>query len=229
MNRTRRRALALAVAMGGTAMFAQWARPPRGASEERTAVALDTLFPQAFGTWTVDELSRDLVRPADREGKLYGIYDRLLERTYIDAQGYRIMLSVAFGAEQSASLQLHRPEVCYRYSGYEVGSPQSIHLDLAGRAVPATQLLTELPGRPEPVTYWSVLGGLAARELRDVRWRRVELAMQRERLDGLLVRVSSVDPDPRRAYARQARFADELVRAIAPSDRAKVIGTVPRG
>mgnify|MGYP001268964777 CR=1 FL=1 len=229
MNRSRRRALVLAVAMGSTAALARWVQPSGEWQGDLDGFSLDAIFPQVFGPWKVDEVSRDFVRPADQDGKLYGVYDRLLERTYIDEQGYRIMLSVAFGAEQSASMQLHRPEVCYRYGGYNVGVPEHIQIELAGRAIPAARLQTELPGRPEPVTYWTVLGGLAARDLSQIRRRRLELALQRKRLDGMLVRISSVDPDPRRAYARQASFADALVRAIAPAERSKVIGAPTQG
>lgn len=227
MRSTRRQALVLTASMAGTAVLAQWARATR--SVDQPALVLDTLVPQAFGGWEVDAVSRDFVRPADRDGRLYGLYDQVLERVYINRQGYRMMLSMAFGAEQSASLQLHQPEVCYRYSGYTVSPTEEVPLTLAGRTIVATRLQAQLPGRPEPITYWSVLGGLTATELSAIRWRRVELALRRQPLDGLLVRVSSVDPDKQRAYTLQAGFADELVRAIPDAERDKVVGLPPQG
>lgn len=227
MRGTRRQALVLTAGMAGTALVAQWARATRSA--DQPAVVLDTLVPQAFGGWELDALSRDFVRPAARDGLLYGLYDQLLERVYINRQGYRVMLSMAFGAEQSASLQLHQPEVCYRYSGYSVSPTEETPLALAGRVVRATRLQAQLPGRPEPITYWMVLGGLPATDLSAIRWRRVELALRRQPLDGLLVRVSSVDPDRQRAYALQAGFADSLVRALPVAERDKVVGLPPQG
>jgi len=43
-------------------------------------------------------------------------------------------------------------------------------------------------------------------------------------LDGMLIRVSTIDNDIGRAYRVQATFADALVRAIDPGYRMRVIG-----
>jgi EpsI family protein len=221
----RRRALVLAASMGATAALARWTDHRRDAARVRP-LELETVFPESFGDWRIDPLTRDMgiVRPANTDGKLYGIYDRVLERTYVDARGYRIMLSVAYGADQSAGMDLHRPEICYRYAGYQIDAQREVQLALADLSVPATVLQTQLPGRPEPLLYWTILGGLAAREASEIRWRRLHLALLGHRVTGMLVRVSSVDPDPQRAFAHQAAFADALVRAVAPSQRAEVLG-----
>jgi hypothetical protein len=56
------------------------------------------------------------------------------------------------------------------------------------------------------------------------RLRRLSFAARRKVVDGMLVRVSSIDPDAARAYAAHQAFALDLVRALAPADRAKVFG-----
>jgi hypothetical protein len=48
-------------------------------------------------------------------------------------------------------------------------------------------------------------------------------------LDGMLVRVSSIDPDPARAYALQSQFADALAQAMQPAARVKVFGNGTAG
>lgn len=229
MNRGRRHALMLAGTMTSVAALTAIARPPRPDPDRDAAFSLDTLFPQQFGDWRVDPLSRAFVRPADRQGKLYQVYDQVLERTFIDGSGRRVMLSVAFGSEQSSSLQMHRPEVCYRAAGYTIRGVQPGVLAVAGRRLAATRIDAVLPGRPEPITYWTVLGGIVVGDAAAARRRRIAAVFRHELLDGLLVRISSIDTDIGRAHGLQARFADELVAAIAPADRAKVIGLPTEG
>lgn len=220
----RRDALRLGAGMAAAAVFAAWLRPVPRAADGAAKVDLDRIVPERFGDWRIDEASRAFVRAADRQGRRYRFYDQVLERTFIDGQGRRIMLSIAFGSEQSSSLQLHRPEVCYRASGYEVRGTHGAALALAGQTVPATRLEAELPGRHEPITYWTVLGGEAVADTSAFRLRRFEYAARREVADGMLVRVSSIEPDAQAAWQLQARFADQLLRALAPADRARLAG-----
>jgi EpsI family protein len=225
ISRSRRDTLVLAVAMGGTAALAALSKPAPYGGGNGESIDLDQIFPQQFGVWRVDEASRAFVRPALRAGQRYRIYDQVLERTFINDQGQRVMLSVAFGSEQSASLQLHRPEVCYRAGGFEVSGTKAGLLTLAGRALPVTRLVAKMPGRIEPITYWTLLGGEVVSDPRDFRWRRLSFAAQRKLLDGMLVRVSSIDADPAAAFLTHDRFAYDLILALAPGNVGRVIGS----
>lgn len=221
---SRRDALRLGAGMGAAALFAAWLRPVPRALDGAAKVDLDRIVPERFGEWRIDDASRAFVRAADRQGRRYRFYDQVLERTFIDNAGRRIMLCIAFGSEQSSSLQLHRPEVCYRAGGYEVRGTHAAALALAGHTVAATRLEAELPGRREPITYWTVLGGEVVADTSAFRLRRLEYAVRREVADGMLVRVSSIDADARAAWQLHARFADELLRALAPADRVRLAG-----
>jgi len=222
---TRRQALVLAGALAGTAAFAALGRQGRGSHAPRNGVDLARLVPEAFDGWQVDPSTRAFVRAGESRGKAYGIYDQVLERTFMDAQGERIMLSVAYGGEQSTRLQLHRPEVCYRASGYEVDGAQTATMQLAGRSVPVTRLVAHKPGRHEPITYWTVLGGTSGDGSGlAYQWRRVSSALRGELLEGMLVRISSIDPDPARAHATQSRFALALARVLTPPAQARLLG-----
>lgn len=224
MSPGRRRALRFSGAMAATAALAAIARPPRPDPGASPAVDLARLFPERFGAWRVDELSKAFVRPVTRDGRAYGLYDQLLERTFVNAGGTRVMLSVAYGREQSAGLQMHRPEICYRSGGYAISGMRPAVLSVAGRSVTTTRLLARLPGRPEPITYWTLMGGVVVSDAATARRRRLAAVLHHQVLDGLLVRISSIDDDTDRAHSLQARFADEIVAAIAPADRAFVIG-----
>jgi EpsI family protein len=46
------------------------------------------------------------------------LYSQFLNRVYVNATGYRIMLLLAYGSDQHGSLQADKPEVCYPAQGF---------------------------------------------------------------------------------------------------------------
>jgi len=88
-----------------------------------------------------------------------------------------------------------------------------------------TNLEAELPGRLEPVTYWTVLGGEPVVDQTSLRWRRLNFAARRQLPDGMLVRLSSINMDPKAAFDLHRRFADSMLRSMTPEHRAQVIGS----
>lgn len=220
MNTVRRRALILGGGMAAAAVLGLFAVPRHLASGP--ALDLERLVPREFDGWRIDPLAAALVRPGNElAGK---IYQQVLERTYVDDAGRRVMLSMAYGREQGSNLELHWPEVCYRFGGFVVRDRESIELDADGRRLPVTRLVAELPGRPEPVTYWAVLAGERVGDANAFRLRHLAHSVRRQVADGLLVRVSSVDPLTARAFAIQAEFIADLIAALPAEDRAHIEG-----
>lgn len=221
---SRRKALVLLAAMGGTAALAVVAKPRHRLADDRPQVPLEAVFPERFGRWAVAPSAGALVRPADETGKLYGIYDQVLERVYLDPTGQAVMLSVAYGTEQSVGLQVHRPEVCYPGGGFKISKLQRLSVPIAGQPLPVTRLLATHPGRIEPITYWTVLGDEVENDARAFRWRQIASGLRGHILDGMLVRISTIDNQTERAWALQAKFADDLVAAVPAALRERVIG-----
>lgn len=217
----------MAAAMGATAALAVWARPSRTVADARGRERLESIFPAVAEGWRVDPRATGVVRPAADQGRLYGIYDQVLERVYAHADGRRVMLSVAYGAEQSVGLQMHRPEVCYPSGGFKVRDLHRATMPVAGQSLPVTRLTASMPGRPEPITYWSILGDVAQTDAVAFRWRQITSGLRGQILDGMLVRVSSIDDDAARAFRTHAEFADALARAMSPELRQRVIGIAP--
>lgn len=219
---SRRRVLAMGAAMAATSAAAWWGRPQR--RDEEPPPALDQIVPARFGRWVVDQRSEAFVQAPETLGRVYGIYDRVLERQYLDERGERVMLSMAYGGEQSEALQVHRPEVCYASSGFRVGPVSQTTLTAAGRQLPARRLHAIAPGRSEPVTYWVVLGDEVLANDAQMRWRRVTAGLRGRLLDGLLVRVSSLHRDPDNGYRVHAGFTADLAAALAPQWRPRILG-----
>lgn len=221
---SRRLALGYGLAMVATAGVAQWRAPDRSVTQDLPRLVLDRVFPARAGEWTLDRHADVFIRPQDRQTKVYGVYDQVLERIYIGPGGAQVMLCVAYGGRQSDGLHVHRPENCYRSAGFEISGLTRLGIRLADRTVLASQLHARRPARSEPVTYWTVIGDQVENDPREVDWMKLRAGLRGQVLDGMLVRVSNIDRDPQRAHALHARFADALVQAIDPGYRKHVIG-----
>ena len=60
---------------------------PRRRNTAGSRVPLEAIFPSAFTDWRADLTAQTFVQPPDEHGKIYGIYDDVLERAYLDRAG----------------------------------------------------------------------------------------------------------------------------------------------
>jgi EpsI family protein len=199
-------------------------RPRIYLSDERPPINLAAMVPTAFGDWREElNLGAQVVNPQQRD-LLEKIYSQTLSRTYINRQGYRVMLSIAYGKNQSDSLQLHKPEICYPAQGFTLLATQRGVLDLLGKPIAATRLNTNLGQRVEPITYWTMVGDHVITTGTNKKTVELRYALQNRIPDGMLVRVSSIDRDTAHAYTLQNQFATAMVAAISPDNRKRFAG-----
>jgi len=213
--------LLMVAAYGGAAAW----KPTRHLSDMKEKIGLADLFPTNFGDWTVDtRMPVQLVSP-DQVELLNKLYNETLSRTYVNrTTGDRIMLSVAYGGDQSEGTRAHLPEVCYPAQGFQIMSRQRITLTAGDRPVPAQQLLTKVGGRIEPVTYWVVVGERIALSGPQQKLAQLSYSVRGIIPDGTLVRVSNIDADAPKSYALHQAFVREMTAAI-PADRlTRVVG-----
>jgi EpsI family protein len=193
-------------------------------AEERQPINLGKMVPTAFGDWREQPyISAQIVNPEQKE-TLQRIYSETLTRMYVNNEGYRVMLSIAYGKNQKKGLELHKPEVCYPAQGFELTSKVAGSLDLQGRSIAATRLVTNLGPRNEPVTYWTVVGDRITAGSLSKRWAETRYGIENRIPDGMLVRVSSIDKNAGAAFEAQAKFSAALVGAISPDVRSRFAG-----
>jgi len=215
----------MAIFMALTAAFSYVFLPkPQPQAQDRANTPLEQLFPSEFGPWRLDPAASALIRPAFERARQFQMYDQVLERTYMDVAGRRIMLSVAYGRQQSVGLQMHRPEVCYKAGGFKVTHVEPGGLSLLGRTVPVTRLFASMEGRPEPITYWRLLGNELIADEAQFKLRQLTPGTMGAIPDGLLVRISSLDDDLPRAYKLQEEFAQAMAQTLTPAQRQRVLG-----
>lgn len=225
MNVARIKALVAVVLMvaafGGAAAW----KPTRHLADMKPKIGLTELFPVSFGDWTQDtRMPVQLVSP-DQVALLNKLYNETLSRTYVNrSTGERIMLSVAYGGDQSEGTRAHLPEVCYPAQGFQIMARQRTTFTAGNRAVPVQQLLTKQGNRIEPVSYWVVVGERIA--LTGPQQKLAQLAYSSRGIipDGMLVRVSNIDSEVAKSYALHESFVRQLAEVI-PQDRlSRVVG-----
>ena len=221
----RRKAIVATMMMAAAAAAASELRPRKHLSQHLMQIELEKQVPQHFGDFEIDRGLRPLVADPTVQAGLDVLYDQVLARTYRNAKGERVMLTIAYGADQSSErTQVHRPEICYSAQGFRVRAIRDDMLQLTEHRVPVRRLLTQLGQRIEPVSYWVTLGDRVTLPGTQRKIEQVKLAFAGWIADGLLLRVSSIQPDLESAYALQDHFLQQLERVIAVDSRQRYFG-----
>ena len=215
-------ALAMAVLMCGASVAGYAARPSTKVAA--ASISLDTIVPKRFGDWTeLPDQGAQVVNPQTQE-LLDKLYSQLLTRTYVNKDGYRIMLSMAYGDDQRGGLQAHRPEVCYPAQGFKLGMVQDGALPTRYGNIDVRRLTTTMGARNEPVTYWLTVGDQIVKTTLEKRIAQIRLGLTGQIPDGLLFRVSSIDTDDSRGFAMQQQFAADMLNAVPVAARKQLSG-----
>ncbi|MFT3857433.1 MAG: EpsI family protein [Aquabacterium sp.] len=208
-------AVAAARVLTPTPMYTESSPPP---------TKLSTLMPMQFAGWREDPQQFANIVSPEVEQMLKDLYSDNLSRTYVNAQGERVMLSLAYGADQSRSLQVHKPEVCYEAQGFKISKTEKAVSTTSVGGVPVMRVHTSKGPRQEPVTYWIRSGDVIVRGWLEQNVARVKAGLKGHYPDGLLVRVSTIDEDEKHAYAVQDAFIRDLLGAMTPEGRKLMLG-----
>ena len=209
---------ALAALMVAASVLAVAIRPKVRAPGQAPSIVLEAVIPKQFGDWREVSQAALVINPQTQE-LLDKLYSQTLSRTYVNGKGYIVMLSLAYGDDQRGGLQAHMPEVCYPAQGFKVQSVADRTIDTRWGAIPGKRVVASLGARSEPITYWFAMGDRAVRSTWEKRVVEVRFGLTGQVPEGLLFRVSSIDPDPVQAYRFQDLFVDQLLAAVPLDER----------
>jgi EpsI family protein len=189
-----------------------------------SSLDLERLIPAQFAGWRIDPDVVPIAPTPDVQARLDRIYGQTVSRAYVNDAGEQMMLTVAYGGDQSDALKAHRQEVCYTAQGFEIHGLHHARLSTAGRTIPVTRMLAMRGERAEPVTYWFTMGDRVV--LGRFERLRAQLAsgLSGRVPDGMLVRVSSISPDAPRAFGAQESFIAALLAAMPASQTVRFVG-----
>lgn len=225
MNRRFAISVVLGLAMAGTSALTGALTPKPRVLQPHEQFSLEQMIPQRFGDWRIDPSVVPLAPDPEQQSMLEKIYDQTLSRTYINSQGQRVMLSIAYGGDQSKALQLHLPEVCYVAQGFQMQKDAEDSLTTRFGELPVKRLVARLHERNEPITYWITIGEHASRAGIQQKLHRLAYGLSGEIPDGMLVRVSTIQSNETQAYGVQDRFVAEMLGVMAPRDRSRLLGS----
>lgn len=216
--------LVIGLCMFAAAGVALALKPTQKIADAGPKIDLEVLIPKTFGDWKIDETIVPLLPDPETQAKLNKIYNQTLTRTYVNAQGERIMLSIAYGGDQSDAMAVHKPEICYPAQGFQILKNASDTFSTGVGKIPVKRLVATQGQRIEPITYWTTVGNTVA--VSGWKWKlnQMKYGLTGKIPDGLLFRISSIQADDAKAYRTQDIFARELLQAMSPSGRQRIIG-----
>lgn len=219
------RNLILMVLMLAASGMAVALKPTKKIADQGPRVELETLIPKSFGEWQQELVTSVQAVDPQQKAVIDKIYNQTLSRTYVSAQGYRVMLSLAYGGDQSDAMQVHKPEICYPAQGFTLHEKHADTLQTSRGGIPITRVSTSLGSRNEPITYWTTIGDKVIKG-GGIQKKLVEMSygLSGNIPDGMLIRVSSIDTDKARAYQMQDRFSNQMLAALPPEARVRLAG-----
>jgi len=201
-------------------------QPSYRIAENKPPILLEKQIPESFGEWRLDPNVRPVVPDPGLQAMLNELYSQTLARTYVNAKGERIMLSIAYGSDQgNDATAVHRPEFCYSAQGFRIKMVGKEVLQIGATAVPAARMVAQLGQRNEPITYWVTLDEVATlpgfgRKLAQIRY-----GLKGQIPDGMLVRVSSISNSEPESFALQQRFLEQMYVAVPAEMRSRYFGS----
>lgn len=197
--------------------------PREKVADSKPKIDLEILIPGQFGEWRIDKSVVPLQISPEVQANLDRIYNQILSRTYVNAKNERIMLSVAYGGDQSDSMQVHKPEICYPAQGFQILKQFDLDYQTGFGVIPVRRLIAAQGNRVEPITYWTTIGDRVAqgtaRKIEQLKY-----GLTGKVPDGLLFRVSNISRDEAAAFAAQDDFIKALLGSQTPAQRVRIIG-----
>jgi EpsI family protein len=210
-GRFSRRAMIAGLLMATAAGFAVARRPNRPLDYLGNR-KLSDIIPKQIGRWTFVANSGVVVPPQDQLQAT--LYSDLLTGLYSDGK-QAIMLLIAYGANQTGFLQVHRPEFCYTAAGFKLSNPREHAIELApGASIRAKSLDAARDGVIERLVYWTRIGNDMP-----LSWTEQKLTIAEDNLrriipDATLVRVSTIVESEQLALTTVDDFVRSLIEAV---------------
>jgi EpsI family protein len=193
-------------------------------AEQGPKIELEAMIPAEFGEWKLEESVQSLVVSPDVKGLLDGIYTQTLMRNYINGKGDRVMLSVAYGADQSKPTQIHMPETCYASQGFQVGRISKDFISFSGTQLPVMKLVATQGQRVEPITYWVTTGDSIVLGGQEQLLARLKYGLSGRIPYGILIRVSTMSANESQSYRTQEQFVRDMLANVPEKYRGVLTG-----
>ena len=198
--------------------------PTKRISDNLSSTDLEVIIPSQFGDWRSINTSEKVLVSPEVQARLDKLYSQVLTRTYMNSSGESIMLAIAYGGDQSDSMKVHKPEVCYPAQGFKIVSSAKEEMNTSIRTLSVKKLVAKQGNRIEPITYWIRVGDSVESSGLKRKLAQLKHGLLGEIPDGLLFRVSSISRNQQHAFDTQQAFVDQLLNSISGDSRSFLVG-----
>lgn len=206
------------------AMLGSIMRPTKNMADNGPIIDLESMISKQFGDWREDPSVIPIQVSPDVQAELNKVYNQTLARTYINSKNERIMLSLAYGKNQSDNVQIHLPEGCYGGQGFAVSDITKGSLETSFGKINVARLEATKGTRFESITYWVVVGKYIATDTWGMKLAKLKYTLNGNIPDGLLIRISSANLPIIYSYSIQRDFAEAMLAGISPNHRVNFLG-----
>lgn len=213
-------ALLLSAAVAANAL-----KPREKLASAGPRIVLADEIPTRFQEWHAVNAGGVVVPDPGLEAQLKSVYTDTLSRTYVDAAGHAVMLSIAYGRDQSReATQTHRPEYCYSAQGFLLTALPEGNVELGGKRLAVRRLIGVRGERYEPISYWLTMDGQTTLPGLNRKWLQFQYRLRGRIPDGMIVRVSTVGLRAEQSFAVQSAFLKALFEALNAPVRGRYFG-----
>lgn len=217
--------LLLGILMIGTSFISNISKPLRLMSDIYPRVSLADELPQHFTRWK--KLQNNVAEVVDpsRQAVLKYLYTETLSASYSNANDGFVMLSIAYGKDQSDGHDVHKPDLCYPAQGFTIIEQHEILLVLdKQRTIFVKYLKTKNGSRIEPLIYWTTSGNYLYRN--KLQKKVIDYKYGKRNLipDGMILRISTIEDDPEIAMASITDFVKDWYASMPEQQRDRYFG-----
>jgi len=208
-------------------LFAWWLTPQEKWFEHLGQPQFEQIIPSNFADWAqVPDGSKTLIVNPQQQEALDDLYTQIVNRTYVQqSTGRRLMLSLAYGDNQTFSKQLHRPESCYSSQGFKIQALHAEQILASGRRIELQRMTAIMYDRQEQVSYFIRIGDrVASGASINLNLARMQMGLKGYIADGLLFRVSEISDDDKSSQDLQDQFVNDLIKVLSSAQQAMLLG-----
>lgn len=213
--------------MLGGCLGAFMLKPTIRMADIKPKLVLDRLAPAHFGEWHELQDVAPVLPDPTVQAMLDSLYSQTVARAYVNSKGQRVMLTIAYGSDQSSEVTAaHRPEFCYRGSGFDIQDAGIFDVSLPSHKLKVRHLVGTRGRYLELISYWVTLDETATlpglgRKLAQLRY-----GLRGLIADGMLVRVSTPgDPQDQEAgFALVDQFIRDFRQQLPDEFKPRFVG-----
>lgn len=220
-----RTGILLATLMIGASIIAYIAKPTRYMAEIYPRERLTVEIPKEFKHWKKLQTEVAAVVDPTQLAVLNYLYTETFSANYVDTSNHIIMLSVAYGKDQSDGHDVHKPDLCYPAQGFTVIEQRELPLAIdTHRSIIVQYMKTQRDQRIEPLIYWTTVGNYLYRNR--MQKKLIAFKYSRDNLipDGMIIRVSTLEKDSTVALATLTDFVKDWYEAMSEQQRKRYFG-----